>query len=169
MAHPVRARRKGPSQTAKLPLRGAAQGGHTWEWKHSAWQCIVCGTKSRQSREGGLQILPEHRRRERCRGAFGALHAYNRLARHFARPPGAGHKLWQVGPIIFCSRCASYAECRCHGLKHDCSGQPNFTRLRRLMASRHPQTTEYLGSVPRFLCCTGRLASSSVPSSGGGG
>eukprot|EP00973_Karenia_brevis_P080783 11208044-Karenia_brevis.AAC.1 len=121
---------------AMLPLREPSQGGHSWSWRGCSWQCCVCGAKTRAAEDGSLQVLPEHRRRQVCRGAVEALRVVSRLAGQACMPPGAGHKLWRTGEIVFCSRCASYTEARYQGLQRPCTAAPHVTQLRRLMCGR---------------------------------
>ena len=59
--------------------------------------------------------------------------------------PGAGHRVWTVGQIVFCSVCGAYSEHNTHKLGLSCHGScprgsVTWYRLRKLWEGRHPQS-----------------------------
>ncbi len=118
-------RRPKPSNTRQAVVEGT----HLWEYKAGAWRCAICAGWTRVPPAAGRG--PAHR----CPGpqVLDSVTKYTAMGHAVCRTQGEL-------PIIFCSRCGSWAARRAHGLSAQCQAPTAAGRLalRRIEAGLHP-------------------------------
>ena len=129
---PERPKPAGPPRHQVVKLTSILPG-DTATKQDGGWGCEICGRNSR--------CLTRFTK-QRCPG----VHVVQSRAH-------STHDLYGAGSLTICIKCGCYGSVHVRGLEHACSGHPGRTarsRLRRVLAGRHPESGEEIGLPTRL-------------------